>query len=143
MPDVRYYIDASDKLAALAFRGVKAELPAPPPQPALSPQGVIRYQGRQGRLDDILGWGFQLLCTAAPRLSPSQERFLTDIGGVVAAFGEDVVDVDKTYARFFAEHGVDAVLARPDFLICGMARTPAEVPTLLDALRVQLESSSR
>lgn len=130
MPDVRYYIDASDKLAALAFGDGKAEVPPPPPRAlvgSVGPQGVVRYRGRQGRFDDVVGWGFQLVYRGEGAVQP-----LEPFGGVVAPIGGDIVDVDGTYERFFAEHAIQGLLMRPDFIIGGVARSAEDLPSLLE-----------
>ena len=127
-PHVRVHIDGSDRLGAMVFNGEKA--PPPSPDPVLTsgilhsdrrapvgspgPQGRVRHRGKEGRFDDLLGWDFQLLTRAA--------------------IGRDFEDLDGTYERYFAEYGIEGLLLRPDFVVFGVARSPAEVPGLLAEL---------
>ncbi len=161
-PHVRTYIDGSDQLAAFAFSGtgsppkVNAEPRVTagllrtadgPPVGMVGPQGIVRNGTREGRFDDIVGRGFQLLCLGFdPRahLSARQRKFLDTIGATRAAFGIDgaLVDLDRAYTRFFGEHRIVGLLMRPDFLIYGIARSPQEVGPLVDSLREQISWSS-
>jgi len=112
----------------------------------LGPQGIVSHNGHQGRGDDVLGWGFTLLCRGMgplAALNDGHRSFLERIGAHVVALTEEratnlVRDVDGSYTRFFDEHGVVALLVRPDFNIFGAARETAEVAVLLDDLRAQL-----
>jgi 3-(3-hydroxy-phenyl)propionate hydroxylase len=117
-----------------------------PPAGQLGPQATVSYEGRLGRADDVLGWGFALLCDGMDplaELTDEHRRFLDSIHGITVPLSGDpatnlVRDVDGSYARFFADHGVRAVLVRPDFYVFGAASTRAELAQLLDSLRDQL-----
>ena len=52
-----------------------------------------------------------------------------------------VIDVDGTYRKWFADHGVVAVLQRPDFAVFGTAAEPEQVTALVHALRKTLQST--
>lgn len=116
------------------------------PAGRLGPQGIVVHNGDQGRADDVLGWGFTLLCEGMDPLSEltgEHREFLDSIRGITVPLSQDpatnlVRDVDGTYAEFFAQHDVRAVLVRPDFYVFGAAHTPAEVPQLIESLREQL-----
>ena len=45
-----------------------------------------------------------------------------------------VADVDKTYQRWFAEHGWSAVIVRPDFYVFGAAGAGVEPRALAEDL---------
>ena len=96
----------------------------------LSVQGRVRHRGREGLLDDVVGPGWQLLLRDSIDVpSPAGIR-LPRL--VVAAFGPggDTVDLDGTYANWFARLGAAAVLVRPDFYVFGTS-SAAYVSALL------------
>jgi hypothetical protein len=173
-PHARTYVDLSDRLAAMIFTEEPAAAaerdqlylsgasppPAPdpivsagllqpnlrPPVGAVGPQGRVRLGGREGRFDDLLGWGFQLITSAgdtARLLTAAEVAFLESIGGVTAAVGPEpgqgtVVDLDGAYLRFLAEHRISAVLMRPDFVVFGVAGAPDQGSGLVEQLREQI-----
>jgi 2-polyprenyl-6-methoxyphenol hydroxylase-like FAD-dependent oxidoreductase len=103
----------------------------------LSVQGRVRYGGREGLFDDVVGKGWQLLLRSegpTPLLTPWVQEAVRRLGGVVADFGPqgDTVDIDGTYGTWFERLGVRAVLVRPDFYVFGTAPM-AELKTLLTA----------
>ena len=51
-------------------------------------------------------------------------------------------DTDGRLTAWLAGHDVHAVLVRPDFYVFGSARSPEELPALLDDLRTQLHITS-
>ena len=114
----------------------------------LGPQAIVSHDGRRGRADDVLGWGFALLCRGIgplSQLSDAQRSYMELIGVRVVALSEEpattlVRDVEGSYTNFFDEHGVVALLVRPDFYIFGGARDAAGVATLIDDLRDQLSA---
>jgi len=150
-----------------AFFGDQA--PLPPPFPSLA-SGVLQggvggalvghlgVQGRIvcgemiGRADDLIGGGWSVLSTRAGAmevLNPDQVAFLKEIGARVVHVSQAtadsefaVVDVDGTYARWFAQLGVDVVMIRPDHYIYGLAGRLEELPGLIDELRGQLRGSA-
>jgi len=159
MPHVRVHIDGSDKVAAFAFLGAGAlSVPAEPvlasgvlhPQKhplvgSPGPQGVVRYAGKEGRFDDVMGWGFQLIawgCDPADYLDTEQLRFLERIETAVVGLDE-TNDMTGAYAQFFRDYGICGLLARPDFIVFGVAQSPAELAGLVDSLRAQLEAMAR
>jgi len=88
----------------------------------LSVQGRVRFDGREGLFDDIVGKGWQLLVRGAVPDTTSRS-ILRQMGAVIAQFGPggDTVDIDGTYDTWFDRLGADAVLIRPDFYIYGSA----------------------
>jgi 3-(3-hydroxy-phenyl)propionate hydroxylase len=139
--------------------------PPPPPDPVLEagilhvegegpqlpvgdvgPQAEVELRGKRGLLDDVIGWGFQLIGRDFDPLSLLDEDaldFLREIRakgiGVGSEESEGVaVDTTGAYGRYFDEHDVVAVLLRPDFFVFCVARTTEDVPPLVDDLRAQL-----
>lgn len=117
------------------------------PSGALGPQGRVRLDGRDGLLDDLVGFGFQLI-SAEPLddvLDPGRVQRLQAIGVRVVVLGSgpgQAQDLDGTYTRFLAEHGATAFLGRPDFYLFGLADGPEATGDLLDELVGQLGASA-
>ena len=132
----------------ILMRDANGEIAAP--IGGLGPQGVVRRGGEEGRFDDLIGWGFQLLawdCDPADFLSDDQTDFLARIGGVAAGLSEQdnpgrAHDLAGVYGRFFDKHGIAGLLMRPDFTVFGVARVAEDLPLLVDALRRQLGAPS-
>jgi len=105
-------------------------------------QGRVPADGAEGgpaRFDDVAGAGWRLVTTVPPAaaLPADLDAWFAGIGGrVVPVAGAD--DVDGTYARWAAEHGVVAALQRPDFHLYGAAADEAGVTPLLADLRAAL-----
>ena len=101
------------------------------------------YRGKAGRCDDVMGWGFQLIGwnhDPAALLSASQREFFARIGGVAFGVGVDeadgvAMDSEGRYRHYFAEHGLQGLLVRPDFTVFGGAGALDELPLLVDQLR--------
>lgn len=92
----------------------------------LAPQGIIRMGDLEGRGDDLLGHGFQLVSRGEPLLTDEQRRVLEQVGCAVAVLDDAssahaVTDVDGAYGAFLDAHGVDAYLMRPDWYVFGAA----------------------
>jgi 3-(3-hydroxy-phenyl)propionate hydroxylase len=158
-PHVRTYIDGSDKLAAFAFSGHGAppQLAAEPvvatgvlrssdgaPVGQVGPQGVVSHNGGKVRFDDVAGPGFQLLGLGFhpdQHLEGRHLQFLEAIGTCRAGFGTQtglMRDDDGSYERYFRDHGIVALLMRPDFVVYGVARSADALPNLVDGLRASL-----
>lgn len=143
-----------------AFRSGKASAPPVPPMasgilhrdehgdvaPAAgmrAPQGHVRLDGREGLLDDVVGYGFQLISSRPldTVLTPGQRASLDALGTKILVVGNgegEVADLDGTYKAYFAEHGATALLARPDFYVFGVADGAAATSALVDDLLGQL-----
>ncbi|MGA7834826.1 MAG: bifunctional 3-(3-hydroxy-phenyl)propionate/3-hydroxycinnamic acid hydroxylase [Acidimicrobiales bacterium] len=107
-------------------------------------QGRVRVGGRTALFDDLVGCGWRLVTLdheLVGALSGEDVAWLSELGGSVVALGAEVEDVDGTYERWFAAHGVRSVLQRPDFYLFGGANNALGVTTLLDALRTMLTSN--
>ncbi|MGW2890014.1 bifunctional 3-(3-hydroxy-phenyl)propionate/3-hydroxycinnamic acid hydroxylase [Streptomyces griseoruber] len=108
---------------------------------SLSPQGRVRVGERGGLLDDLVGFGFQLVSRVpvAELLTPAHTDLLERLGVHVVVLGPDhVEDVDGTYRGFLDENGLVAYLSRPDFYLFGTAVTVEDLPALVDALAAAL-----
>jgi 3-(3-hydroxy-phenyl)propionate hydroxylase len=109
-------------------------------------QGVVRRAGRAGRFDDLVGRGFQLIVAEGDPLAQlsSEHRALiaaldVTVASLDPAAPRGVGDVDGRLTAWLADHGVDAVLVRPDFYVFGSCPSVGELPELLDDLRSQLQ----
>ena len=113
----------------------------------LSVQGRVRFKGREGLFDDVVGAGWQLLVRggAAPFVLDGEAReVLRQIGAVAADFGPagDTKDLDGIYGAWFDRLGVDAVLVRPDLYIFGSSSL-AGVGDLVKSARTMLGMAAR
>jgi hypothetical protein len=112
----------------------------------LALQGWVHHQGRTGRFDDVVGWGFALVALDADPLElldDQQRAFLDSIHcrcvGVSTREPTGLaLDVYWAYDRWFEHHGVAAFLMRPDFYLFGTVASTPEIPAMVDALREQL-----
>jgi 3-(3-hydroxy-phenyl)propionate hydroxylase len=112
----------------------------------LAPQGRVRVGGRVGRFDDIVGGGWQLISRAGDpaKLLDEQDRsWFRRIGGVTADLSGDggVQDLDGGYERWFAGHGCEVFLARPDFYVFAAGEHP-DIPRFVSGLRQALQLAS-
>ena len=104
-------------------------------------QATVRAGDAEGRLDDVVGTGWHLVTSGQPtELDGELAAWFESIGGRSVAIGTTVEDVEGRYGRWFADHGVAAVLERPDFAIYGTAATDRDVTALVTQLRDQLEA---
>jgi 2-polyprenyl-6-methoxyphenol hydroxylase-like FAD-dependent oxidoreductase len=115
----------------------------------LSVQGVVAHQGREGLFDDVVGRGFALIAAGGDpveQLGPENRELVDMLGMTVASLDPEVShgvsDVDGRLSTWLREHGVHAVLVRPDFYVFGSARSADELPALLGDLRAQLQIST-
>ena len=56
---------------------------------------------------------------------------------------EAVADLRGTYARWFRERGLRAVVMRPDYYVFGAAADLGDLPAVVDSLRHQLGGQFR
>lgn len=129
--------------------------PPPPPPPHLgsglkgshaeagflSVQGEVTVDGRSGKFDDVLGYGWTVLARpgALAGLDPDTrgwaERFgvrLLEVGP-----GAAVRDDAGTYTAWFDDLGTDAVIVRPDFYVYD-AVPAQDLDSALRSLRMAL-----
>jgi 3-(3-hydroxy-phenyl)propionate hydroxylase len=104
----------------------------------LAPQGVVRRGGVEGRLDDLIGYGGQLISSLSMEelLSPDQLSRLAELGvHVLQVSGDaaaDTVDADGTYQEFWTATGATTLLARADHYLFGVAASRGEIRTLVE-----------
>ena len=103
-----------------------------PSSGALSPQGVVRFDGREDRFDQAVGQGWFVLVLggAATDVPNAPHRdMLRRLGGRVLSVGPegsgcDVVTLDDTYRDWSAGTGARYAVIRPDFYVAATAETP-------------------
>lgn len=108
----------------------------------LSPHGTVRWRGREGRWDDVVGLGFCVVlrdADPASVLRPDQLNALAGLGthivGISAApQGDLVVDMDGKYSAFLDAHGAAGMIMRPDYYIFGGVSEARDLPGLVDAM---------
>ncbi|AMM18586.1 monooxygenase (plasmid) [Burkholderia sp. PAMC 28687] len=116
----------------------------------LSVHGQVSNDGEQLRYDDALPNGFHIIV-----LDGDPEQHL-DVGSLLAlkrigaetigitadprktVAGRILLDVSGKYRRFFDEHGVKAIVVRPDYYIFGAAETLSALPVLVAKLESRL-----
>jgi 2-polyprenyl-6-methoxyphenol hydroxylase-like FAD-dependent oxidoreductase/catechol 2,3-dioxygenase-like lactoylglutathione lyase family enzyme len=103
----------------------------------LAVQGVVRLRGRAGRFNDLVTDGFVLVARRSPALADEQLAFLDWIGADVVALDE-LEDLDGRLTNWFDQHGLEAVLLRPDHYVFGAVTSPDALGALVDDLRSQL-----
>jgi 3-(3-hydroxy-phenyl)propionate hydroxylase len=110
----------------------------------LAPQGVVRRNGAAGRLDDLIGYGGQLISSLPIEelLRPDQLSRLAELEVHVLRVGEDdvagTVDLDGTYQEFWKSTGATTLLARADHYLFGLAASRAEVQALVSDFMEQI-----
>lgn len=111
------------------------------PAGQLAPHGAIRHRGKTTRLDRIAAPGFNLFLTSAIKSSdptPSL-RNLCDRQGIAVmtvadrrvAGDEEIGDTQGQILGFMKQHGLDAMLVRPDFYLFGGAAGIARLTDML------------
>jgi 2-polyprenyl-6-methoxyphenol hydroxylase-like FAD-dependent oxidoreductase len=115
----------------------------------LSVQGLVKYRGRTGRFDDVVGHGWILLARKSglpTHLIDAHRELLAALKvrvvHVTRAVMDDpdaAVDLDGIYARWFRELDADVIIVRPDFYVFGTAASIDCVGELLSSLRQQLQ----
>jgi 2-polyprenyl-6-methoxyphenol hydroxylase-like FAD-dependent oxidoreductase len=122
---------------------------------SLGLQARVQTPAGTGRFDDLLGYRrFSVLAIGAdPRqlLSAPQLARLERLGAILcevlpagsAPRSGAVVDVSGKYHAYFAQHGIAALVNRPDFHVFGAVAAAAGLPHLVDELcqRLALEES--
>jgi 2-polyprenyl-6-methoxyphenol hydroxylase-like FAD-dependent oxidoreductase/catechol 2,3-dioxygenase-like lactoylglutathione lyase family enzyme len=111
----------------------------------LSVQGKVATAGREGHFDDVVGRGFALVTAGGDPLAPlgAEQRALVEaLGMKLASLDPDaphgVRDLDGRLSAWLQEHGVHAVVVRPDFYVFGSATSAQALPSLLDDLARRL-----
>ena len=107
-------------------------------------QAEVERDGKRARFDDVVGAGWRLVTLSHPVIDEDLAEWFAGIGGMVAPMDcgpGSMVDVEDAYRKWFADHGVVAVLQRPDFAVYGTATQESEIPELLRSLRAALQSA--
>ena len=120
------------------------------PAGLLSPHGNVRSGDVQGRFDDVVGLGFVLVAKSSAveaALGEQQQAFLDALGArrvVVAAVGAEAsldawIDLDSKFIPYMAQHGIEAMLVRPDFYLYGAVSKASDINQLIDDLAGDLK----
>jgi hypothetical protein len=122
-----------------------AETSPDPLAGALSVQGRVAVDGREGLFDDVAGRGWTLIAVDGDpleQLGDAEREVLGALDATVASLDAPapgaVKDVDGRLTEWLGGHGVHAVLVRPDFYVFGSVASPDELPALVGDLRAQL-----
>ncbi|MBT2445141.1 bifunctional 3-(3-hydroxy-phenyl)propionate/3-hydroxycinnamic acid hydroxylase [Streptomyces sp. ISL-36] len=122
------------------------------PAGELGRQGRVRFRGRTGLFDQVVGTGAALVAVEDPRPVLDRAtvawcerlgvRFLRLTDDPAADGPFDVMDVDGTYLGHLACAGERALLLRPDHYVFGAAARMEDVAALLTAFREGLTAAS-
>lgn len=105
------------------------------------PQAEVRYRGKAGRFDTVVGNGFVLLSTEPLEdvLGPARLEALARIGCKVLSLADpEFEDLEGRYESYFRDNGVRVLLTRPDFAVFGSAPILADAARLADRLMAGL-----
>jgi len=130
-----------------------AEPPAPelgpglhdgePPAGSLFPQGRARDEGSP-LMEDTFGGGFALYAQEANPTDLLDEDARETLRGLDCALISLDEDSDAVYRAWFAAHGCEVALVRPDFYVFGTAdATTAAAGALVARLRAALTNQDR
>ena len=134
------FIKANNELVAAGLRTTwplsEGTIRDQPGAGDLALQARVHFDGRTGRLDDVVKPGaFMLVGSDGDPLRAlrSDVRSLWDeLGGTVLHFGPDgCTDVDGDYGRWFQTLDAQVILVRPDFHIFGTASGDSEAVNAL------------
>lgn len=106
------------------------------------PQGRVRSGSLVDRFDDIVGAGWCIVASRAEvlgGLTGAHRDAWEAIGGRIAAFGDIeesslLLDIDGTYAAWFADHSCLVAVVRPDWYLYGTASDGGSLVALLEGL---------
>lgn len=109
-------------------------------------QGRVAYKGRTGRFDEVVGREWFVLTDAAhsgEALTESQKAKLAKVGGATLTVGPrgsgaDVIDINGTYAEWFAENNVNHLVVRPDYFVAATANNTDQLQAAFDRATVNL-----
>ena len=85
----------------------------------------------------MVGKDFVLLTRRAADLPPDHAELLERIGAHAVALDE-LEDLDGRLTAWLDEHGVEAVVVRPDAYVFGAVEALDDLPALVDHLRTHL-----
>lgn len=108
------------------------------PAGELSPHGAVRLAGKTGRYDSFVPVGFTLVLAdslpaseAVKSLCKAHNIRIVSIADRRVAGDEQIGDTQGQFGRFMAEHGLQAMLVRPDFYLFGGASDATRLATML------------
>jgi 2-polyprenyl-6-methoxyphenol hydroxylase-like FAD-dependent oxidoreductase len=116
----------------------------------LSVHGQVRNDGEEMRYDDAVPNGFHIIALDADPeeyLDALSTAALARIGAQTIGITHDpaktapgriLLDVSGKYRQFFDEHGVKAMVVRPDYYVFGAVRTLSALPVLVANLASRL-----
>jgi hypothetical protein len=121
----------------LLQRDAKGAVVAPAGE--LSCAGTVRFGGRTGRFDSFVAPGsFNLVVQDGFALSQAQRDFFAGLGVTVVIVADrrnasdaQIGDTQGQFGRFMADHGIRAMLVRPDFYLFGGAADAAGLDRLM------------
>ncbi|MDG1530960.1 MAG: bifunctional 3-(3-hydroxy-phenyl)propionate/3-hydroxycinnamic acid hydroxylase [Paracoccaceae bacterium] len=106
----------------------------------LSPQGIVQYQGREGRFDQAVGQGWMVLaveCSTVGLMSDTQRAALKKVGGRLLSLGSqghEVETLDASYRDWMSKADAHYAIIRPDFYVAATAKTPEHLATCFDTI---------
>ncbi|NWA91409.1 bifunctional 3-(3-hydroxy-phenyl)propionate/3-hydroxycinnamic acid hydroxylase [Pseudomonas sp. D8002] len=112
----------------------------------LAPHCTVHRGKETGSMDQLVGGGFSLLVrekSILAALSAEHRKFLESINAKVAYLAaanettdpHAIFDPSDKLPGYFAEHGLDAILVRPDFYIFATAASPDDLGRMVSSLR--------
>jgi 2-polyprenyl-6-methoxyphenol hydroxylase-like FAD-dependent oxidoreductase len=116
----------------------------------LSVHGQVRNDGEEMRYDDAIPNGFHVIALDADPeryLDAFSKAALARIGAQTIGITDDpaktapgrvLFDVSGKYRQFFDEHGVKAIIVRPDYYVFGAASALSALPALVANLASRL-----
>jgi 2-polyprenyl-6-methoxyphenol hydroxylase-like FAD-dependent oxidoreductase len=129
--------------AGVLHRAANGELD--PLAGALSVQGRVAVDGRDGLFDDVVGCGWTLIAADGDPLELLDDGLRDTLGALDATVASldphapgGIVDADGRLTEWLDRHDVHAVLVRPDFYVFGSVASRDEMPALVSDLRAQL-----
>ncbi len=104
-----------------------------------SPQGVVKYAGREGKFDEVVGRGWFVLCRNADGASALDQGLVDQfagIGGQVLSVCDDgdVVETTAGFNSWMSDHGVDYMVIRPDFYVAATGKNVDDLSSSLAKL---------
>ena len=115
----------------------------------LAPHGAVRSQGRTGRLDSFTNGGFTLLLSemlpdnalsdASRTICANQGIDIKTVADRRHATSAQIGDTQGQILKYMTQHGVDALLVRPDFYLFGASSGTPRLNALLANFADQAE----
>jgi resorcinol 4-hydroxylase (NADPH) len=104
-----------------------------------SPQGFVKFAGREGRFDEVVGRDWFILCRddrADEEIPENLRSSFSEIGGRILRIGPglEVEEQGPGIATWMESHGLRYTVVRPDFYIAATGKDNAEFVTRLEKL---------